>query len=115
MNVKIAKNRFHTLYLRYFKNKLKKFQGRGSMSLRSDRWIREMAKEKGMIEPFVDHLVREVDGKKIISFGLSSYGYDLRVDHEFKIFTNLNNSLVDPKNFSASAFVTVKGDHCIIP
>nr|NGX59347.1 Deoxycytidine triphosphate deaminase [Chlamydiota bacterium] len=77
------------------------------MSLQSDRWIRKMAKEKKMIEPFSDGLVREVEGKKIVSYGLSSYGYDLRVSNEFKVFTNLNNSLVDPKAFVESAFVDV--------
>lgn len=85
------------------------------MSLQSDRWIRQMAQKHGMIEPFVDGQVRYVDGKKVISYGLSSYGYDLRVANEFKVFTNLNNSLVDPKNFSENAFVHVEGDECIIP
>lgn len=85
------------------------------MSLQSDRWIREMAEKHKMIDPFLDHLVREVDGKKVVSFGLSSYGYDLRVLDEFKVFTNLNNSLVDPKAFSESAFVDVVADECIIP
>ena len=59
------------------------------MSVRSDRWIREMAKKHGMIEPFVDGQVRTVDGKKVISYGLSSYGYDLRVASEFRVFTNI--------------------------
>lgn len=85
------------------------------MSLQSDRWIRQMAEEKGMIEPFVDTQVRYVEGKKVISYGLSSYGYDLRVANEFKIFTNLNNSLVDPKNFNENAFVNLEADECIIP
>ena len=85
------------------------------MSLKEDRWIRQMAQEKGMIEPFTDGLVREKDGEKIISYGLSSYGYDLRVSREFKVFTNMNNSIVDPKNFSQSAFVDVIADECIIP
>ncbi|HSX03741.1 MAG TPA: dCTP deaminase [Rhabdochlamydiaceae bacterium] len=85
------------------------------MSLQSDRWIREMAMKYKMIEPFSDTLIRQVDGKKVISFGLSSYGYDLRVSNEFKIFTNMNNSLVDPKNFTTSAFVDVVADACIIP
>ncbi len=85
------------------------------MSLQSDRWIRKMAKEKGMIEPFVDHLVREEDGQKIVSYGLSSFGYDLRVSNEFKVFTNLNNSLIDPKDFTQDAFVDVIGPECIIP
>lgn len=70
-----------------------------------------MAIEHKMIEPFIDKQVK--DGK--VSFGLSSYGYDLRVDHEFKVFTNMNSSIVDPKNFSADAFVDIKGDFCIIP
>lgn len=74
-----------------------------------------MAKEHGMIEPFVDGQVRSADGVKLVSYGLSSYGYDLRVADEFKIFTNLNNSLVDPKAFSESAFVDVVADTCIIP
>ena len=85
------------------------------MSLQSDRWIREMAQEHGMIEPFVDGQVRYVDGEKVISFGLSSYGYDLRVANEFKVFTNLYNSLVDPKNFSETAFVHIEADTCVIP
>jgi len=85
------------------------------MTVKSDRWIREMAKSHRMIEPFVDSQVRFVDGKKVISFGLSSYGYDLRVASEFRVFTNLYNILVDPKNFSESAFVNFEGDSCIIP
>jgi dCTP deaminase len=85
------------------------------MSLQSDRWIRQMAKTHGMIEPFVEGQVRYVDGEKVVSFGLSSYGYDLRVSSEFKIFTNLYNSIVDPKNFNENAFVHFEGDECIIP
>jgi dCTP deaminase len=85
------------------------------MSLQSDRWIREMAENHGMIEPFVDTQVRYVEGKKVISYGLSSYGYDLRVACEFKVFTNLYNTLVDPKHFSESAFVHFEADECIIP
>jgi dCTP deaminase len=85
------------------------------MSLKSDRWIRQKSEEEGMIQPFVDHQVRKEKGKKIISYGLSSYGYDLRVSDKFKVFTNLNNSLVDPKDFKDSAFVDVVADECIIP
>lgn len=85
------------------------------MSPQPDHWIRKKALEEGMIEPFSDHLVREVDGERIVSYGLSSYGYDLRVSREFKVFTNINNSLVDPKNFSDTAFVDVVADECIIP
>lgn len=81
------------------------------MSIKSDTWIRRMATEHGMIEPFADRQVRE--GK--ISFGVSSYGYDLRVSDEFKIFTNINSTVVDPKNFDERSFVEVKGDVCIIP
>lgn len=85
------------------------------MALHSDRWIRQMAQEHKMIEPFVDGQVRYVEGEKVISFGLSSYGYDLRVANEFKVFTNLYNSLVDPKHFSENAFVHIEADTCIIP
>ncbi len=85
------------------------------MSIRSDRWIREMAKKHKMIEPFEENQVRFEGEKKVISYGLSSYGYDLRVANEFKVFTNIYNSLVDPKNFSEEAFVHLEGDHCIIP
>jgi len=85
------------------------------MGLQSDRWIREMGEKHSMIEPFVSQQVREREGKKVISFGLSSYGYDLRVADQFKIFTNVNSSLVDPKNFTEEAFVSFQGDVCIIP
>jgi dCTP deaminase len=85
------------------------------MSIKSDKWIREMAKKHKMIEPFVDGQVRYCEGQKVISYGLSSYGYDLRVANEFKVFTNINNSLIDPKNFSDDAFVHIEGDYCIIP
>jgi dCTP deaminase len=81
------------------------------MAILSDRWIRRMAKEKGMIEPFVDSQKR--DG--IISYGLSSYGYDARVGTEFKIFTNVDSAVVDPKNFAANSFVDRSSEVCIIP
>lgn len=85
------------------------------MSLQPDSWIKEMAEDGEMIEPFVDHLVREKDGNKIISYGLSSYGYDLRVSNQFKVFTNMNYSMVDPKGFTEDEFVHVEGDECIVP
>ena len=85
------------------------------MSLQSDRWIKQKAIEEGMISPFEEDLVREIDGERVISYGLSSYGYDLRVSDEFKVFTNVNNAVVDPKNFSDESFVTVKGPTCIVP
>lgn len=81
------------------------------MGLKNDRWIREMAKTHGMIEPFVDHQVRE----GVISFGVSSYGYDIRVADEFKIFTNVFSAVVDPKNFDPNSMVDFKGDICVIP
>lgn len=93
----------------------RKKKGCEIMGLQADRWIREMAQEEGMIEPFIDGQVRYVDGEKVISFGLSSYGYDLRVAREFKIFTNVHNSLIDPKNFNENAFVHIEADTCIIP
>ncbi len=85
------------------------------MSLCSDRWIRQMAIEHKMIEPFVDAQVREQKGERLVSFGLSSYGYDLRVDERFNVFTNVHNTIVDPKNFNANAFVDIKGSFCLIP
>jgi dCTP deaminase len=82
-----------------------------SMSVKSDKWITRMAKEHGMIEPFEGRQVR--DG--VISYGVSSYGYDMRVADEFKIFTNVNSSIVDPKNFDPKSFVEFKGAVCIVP
>lgn len=81
------------------------------MSIKSDRWIKRMALERRMIEPFSENQVR--DG--VISYGLSSYGYDIRVADEFKIFTNINSTIVDPKRFDEQSFVDFKGDVCIIP
>ncbi len=81
------------------------------MGIKPDRWIRKMAKEQGMIEPFVDHQVRE----GVISFGVSSYGYDIRVADEFKIFTNVYSAIVDPKHFDPQSMVDFKGEICIIP
>ena len=81
------------------------------MSVLSDRWIKKMALEKEMIKPFVSEQKRG----KIISYGLSSFGYDARVSNEFKIFTNVNSEIVDPKNFKPTNFVTKKISECIIP
>jgi dCTP deaminase len=80
-------------------------------SIKADRWIKKMALEHGMIEPFEDRQVRA----GVISYGLSSYGYDIRVADEFKVFTNINSTVVDPKNFDNRSFVDVKADVCIIP
>jgi len=85
------------------------------MSIKCDTWIRQMAQEQGMIEPFVDGQVKHADGKDLVSYGLSSYGYDVRCADEFKIFTNINSAIVDPKNFDDNSFVDVKSDVCIIP
>ena len=85
------------------------------MTIKSDRWIRRMAEEHGMIEPFESGQVRYVDNKKVISYGTSSYGYDIRCADEFKVFTNINSTIVDPKDFDPASFVDVKSDVCIIP
>lgn len=81
------------------------------MAIKADSWIRRMAQEHRMIEPFVDGQVR--DG--VISYGLSSYGYDIRVTDEFKIFTNVHSAVVDPKDFNPKSFVDFRGDICVIP
>ena len=81
------------------------------MSIKSDRWIRRMAEEEGMIEPFEPGQVKEGN----ISYGLSSYGYDIRVAPEFKVFTNVHNVVVDPKSFDDRSFVDVHAKECIIP
>ena len=81
------------------------------MGLKADAWIRKMALEHGMIEPFVEDQVR----KGVISYGVSSYGYDIRVADEFKIFTNVYSTVVDPKNFDPQSMVDFKGDVCVIP
>jgi dCTP deaminase len=81
------------------------------MSIKPDTWITRMAREHKMIEPFVDDQVRQ----GVISYGVSSYGYDVRVGDEFKVFTNVYNTLVDPKNFDSKSFVDIKGEVCIIP
>ncbi|MFK8031175.1 MAG: dCTP deaminase [Gammaproteobacteria bacterium] len=85
------------------------------MSIKSDRWIRKMAENHGMIEPFEPGQVRHVNDEKVISYGTSSYGYDVRCAEEFKIFTNINSAVVDPKAFDASSFVDMNKSECIIP
>ena len=81
------------------------------MAVKSDKWIRRMALQHRMIEPFSDKQVRE----GVISYGVSSYGYDVRIADEFKIFTNINSTIVDPKSFDTRSFVDFRGDVCIIP
>ena len=84
------------------------------MSIKSDKWIRRMAEQTGMIEPFEPGQVKEVNGQKIVSYGTSSYGYDIRCSREFRLFTNINSTIVDPKNFDANSFVDVKSDVCTL-
>src|ERR1700733_7483661 len=86
-------------------------RGRLWMSVKPDRWIRRMALEHKMIEPFEDRQVR--DG--VISYGVSSYGYDIRGADEFRIFTNVNSPIVDPKSFDPKSFVELRADVCVIP
>ena len=87
-----------------------------SVSIKSDNWIRRMSEgDARMIEPFAPELVRQNDSGKIVSYGTSSYGYDVRVANEFKIFTNINSTIVDPKAFDERNFVDFVGDVCIIP
>lgn len=85
------------------------------MSIKADHWIRRMALEQGMIKPFVERQVRNAGESRIISYGVSSYGYDVRCADEFKVFTNLHSVTVDPKHFDEKSFVDVKSDVCIIP
>ena len=85
------------------------------MSIKSDKWIRRMAQEQQMISPFEAGQVRKNEQGKIVSFGTSSYGYDVRCADEFKIFTNINSTIVDPKDFDRNNFIDFKGDVCIIP
>ena len=85
------------------------------MTIKSDTWIRRMAQTQRMIEPFEPGQVREINGQKVVSYGTSSYGYDIRCSREFKIFTNINSTIVDPKNFDEKSFVDFSGDICIIP
>src|SRR5690554_2643462 len=85
------------------------------MSIKSDKWIRRMSEQHGMIEPYVSGQVRENENGRVISYGTSSYGYDVRCSNEFKIFTNIHSVIVDPKNFDENRFVDITSDVCIIP
>lgn len=87
-----------------------------NMSIKSDRWIRQMAQNYGMIEPFEPEQVRYNErGDRLVSYGTSSYGYDVRCANEFKVFTNVHSAIVDPKNFDEKSFIDIVGDECIIP
>ena len=85
------------------------------MSVKSDTWIRRMAENEGMIEPFESGQIKENGSGRIVSYGTSSYGYDVRCAAEFRIFTNINSAVVDPKNFDSDSFVDVNSEVCIIP
>jgi dCTP deaminase len=85
------------------------------MGIKSDKWIRRMAESHGMIEPFEPNQIKKNSAGPIVSYGTSSYGYDIRCSDEFKIFTNINSTIVDPKNFDPTSFVDFKGAVCIIP
>ena len=85
------------------------------MTIKSDRWIQQMAESQDMISPFAANQIRERDGEKLISYGTSSYGYDVRCADEFKVFTNIHSAVVDPKNFDDKSFVDIQSDVCIIP
>jgi len=85
------------------------------MSIRPDVWIREKALKEGMIEPFVEQQMRKVDNRAIISYGLSSFGYDIRVSNHFRIFTNVYGTIVDPKAFDPKGLIEIESDVCIIP
>ena len=85
------------------------------MSIKSDRWIRRMAEQEGMIAPFAPDQIRMDGDRRLISYGTSSYGYDVRCANQFKVFTNIHSATVDPKAFDERSFVDVESDYCIIP
>ena len=85
------------------------------MAIKSDHWIKEMAKKENMISPFEPNQIKELSGNKVISYGTSSYGYDVRCSSRFKVFTNINSAVVDPKNFDKDSFFDFEGETCIIP
>ena len=85
------------------------------MTIKSDNWIKQMANDHKMIEPFTESQIRKNGDQELISYGTSSFGYDVRCANEFKVFTNINSAVVDPKNFDESSFVNLESDICIIP
>ena len=86
------------------------------MSIKSDKWIKKMSLEEDMITPFSENQIRvDNEGNKLISYGVSSFGYDVRCSNEFKVFTNIHSAVVDPKNFDANSFVDIQSDVCVIP
>jgi len=86
-----------------------------TVSIKSDKWIRRMVDKDNIINPFVPNQIKKHQDYNVISYGTSSYGYDVRCADEFKVFTNINNTIVDPKNFDTKSFIDIKADVCIIP
>jgi len=85
------------------------------MTVKSDKWIRRMAAEHGLIEPFEPNQIKRNGSQRLISYGTSSYGYDVRCAPEFRVFTNINSTIVDPKAFDSNSFVDINADVCVIP
>ena len=85
------------------------------MSIKSDKWIKKMCESSDMINPYESDQIKSIKNHKAISYGVSSYGYDVRCANEFKVFTNINSSIVDPKSFDENNFVEIKSDICLIP
>ena len=85
------------------------------MTIKSDRWIQQMAEARDMISPFEASQIRDRGGQRLISYGTSSYGYDVRCADEFKVFTNIHSAVVDPKDFDEKSFVDIKSDVCVVP
>ena len=86
------------------------------MTIKSDKWIKKMSLESSMINPFSENQIRkDSNGNKLISYGVSSFGYDVRCANEFKVFTNINSAIVDPKKFDDKSFVNIESDICVIP
>ena len=85
------------------------------MAIKSDHWIKEMAKKENMISPFEPNQIKELSGNKVISYGTSSYGYDVRCSSRFKVFTNINSAVVDPKTLIRTVFLILKARHVLFP
>ena len=85
------------------------------MTIKADKWIAHMSNTHDMISPFINNQIKEYNGQRVVSYGVSSYGYDVRCADEFKVFTNIHSATVDPKNFDDKSFVDIKSNECVIP